>query len=112
MLFRSIIGWVFRDEFAENNKLILDKFLKSSDEAKKIMFESPESWEKIRSIMKAENEDTFIKLRDIYKEGIPKNFSKENIKDASELYGILGNIGGKALIGNSENLASGTFWSK
>ena len=107
-----IIGWVFRDEFAENNKLILDKFLKSSDEAKKIMFESFESWEKIRPIMKAENEDTFIKLRDIYKEGIPKNFSKENIKDVSELYRILGNIGGKALIGNSENLASGTFWSK
>ena len=107
-----IIGWVFRDEFADNNKLILDKFLKSSDEAKKIMFESPESWEKIRPIMKAENEDTFINLRDIYKEGIPKSFSKENIKDASALYAILGNIGGKALIGNSENLASGTFWSK
>ena len=107
-----IIGWVFRDEFAENNKLILDKFLKSSDEAKKIMFESSESWEKIRPIMKAENEDTFIKLRDIYKEGIPKNFSKESIEDASALYGILGDIGGKALIGNSENLASGTFWSK
>ena len=106
-----IIGWVFRDEFSENNKETLNKFLASSNETKKIMFESNESWEKIRPIMKAENEDTFIKLRDIYKEGIPKNFSKENIKDASELYKLLGSIGGKALIGNSENLTSGTFWS-
>ncbi|MDC3091195.1 transporter substrate-binding domain-containing protein [Rickettsiales bacterium] len=106
-----IIGWVFRDEFSEDHKKILNDFLESSNETKKIMLESNESWEKIRPIMKAENEDTFVMLREIYKEGIPKNFSKKNIKDASELYEILGNIGGKALIGNSENLASGTFWS-
>tara|TARA_B100000989_G_C19500582_1_gene454084 strand:- start:477 stop:1448 length:972 start_codon:yes stop_codon:yes gene_type:complete len=107
-----IIGWVFRDEYSKNNQKLMNNFLKASEEAKRIMFESDEIWEKIKPQMKAENDTTFINLRDIYREGIPQKFSEEEINGAAQLFETLGEIGGKELVGNSSKMANGTFWVK
>ena len=107
-----IIGWVFRDDFGIKNNEILERFLKTSNEAKKIMLDSDDIWEIIKPRMKAENNKTFIKLKEIYREGIPKKFSSKQVSEASLLYKKLGEIGGKELIGNSPELSSGTFWKK
>lgn len=107
-----IIGWVFRDEYSENNQELMNNFLKASEKAKKIMFDSDEVWEKIKPQMRAENDSTFINLRDIYREGIPQAFSEEEINGAAKLFETLGEIGGKELVGSSSKMASGTFWVK
>ncbi len=107
-----VIGWVFKDNWGEKNKKILKNFLKSSDEAKKMMLESDDIWVKIRPNMNAEDDLLFSNLRDIYREGIPrKEFTKNQIDGARKLYSILSKIGGKELVGSAKELSPGTFWS-
>ena len=106
-----VIGWVFREDWGNNNNLVLDNFLKASDEAKKIMLESDTIWEKIRPNMMAKDDLLFSNLREIYREGIPKKqFTKSQIEGAKKLYSILSKIGGKELVGNAKELSPGTFW--
>ena len=107
-----VIGWVFRDAWGEKNNIDLENFIKASEEAKKIMLDSDQIWEKIRPNMMAEDDLLFINLREIYREGIPKKkFTKSQIEGAKRLYSILSKIGGKELVGNAKELSPGTFWS-
>ncbi len=106
-----VIGWVFKDSWGKDNKDLLSDFIKASNEAKKVMNESDDVWSKVRPNMNADNDDLFINLRDIYREGIPKKeFSDSQLKGAEKLYSILSKIGGKELVGNAKELSPGTFW--
>ena len=49
---------------------LLNNFLTVSKEAKKMMLESDDIWDKVRPFMNAED-TIFVNLRDIYREGIP-----------------------------------------
>ena len=85
--------------------------LKLNLDPKKVMNESDDVWSKVRPNMNADNDDLFINLRDIYREGIPKKeFSDSQLKGAEKLYSILSKIGGKELVGNAKELSPGTFW--
>ena len=107
-----IIGWVFRDEYSLENRDTLINFLNASEEAKVMMSESNEVWEKIKPSMNAENEETFLNLKEAYREGIPQEFATKQIEGASKLFKTLSTIGGKELVGNSSEMADGTFWIK
>ena len=107
-----VIGWVFKDSWGEKNKQLLNAFLKASNEAKQMMNESDDIWKKVRPYMNADDDNLFSNLRDIYREGIPKDqFTSSQVKGAKKLYSILSNIGGKELVGNAKELSPGTFWS-
>jgi NitT/TauT family transport system substrate-binding protein len=108
-----VIGWVFKEEWASKNQDLLMKFLSTSKEAKKLMLESDEIWEKVRPNMNADDDDLFISLRDSYREGIPsKDFSNSQIESSKKLYSILSKMGGKKLVGKAKELSPGTFWIK
>ena len=107
-----VIGWVFRDEWAQENSVKLKRFIQASDEAKKLMMNSDDVWETIKPGMRVQNEDVFVNLRESYREGIPRNFGDNQVQSAAKLFSKLANIGGKALVGNSSSLAKGTFWLK
>lgn len=105
-----VIGWVFRDLWAEENSKKLNNFVKASNEAKELMLNSDEIWDKVKPSMNVENEKTFVNLREIYRQGIPDKLNSFNIESASKLFGILSLIGGEELVGNSKTLSKGTFW--
>jgi NitT/TauT family transport system substrate-binding protein len=105
-----VIGWVFRDEWAIDNSSKLKRFIQASEEAKELMMNSDEVWESIKPSMRVKNEDVFISLREIYREGIPRGFGQNQVNSAAKLFNKLSIIGGKALVGNSTSLAKGTFW--
>ncbi len=106
-----VIGWVFRDEWGMNNQTKLNNFLEASKEAKRIMLESDEIWEKIRPNMNVAEDSIFVKLREIYREGIPtEDFTTAQLEGSKKLYSILSKIGGKELVGKAEKLSPGTFW--
>jgi len=108
-----VIGWVFKDSWAGENKKLLNDFLSVSNKSKKLMLESDDIWKKIRPNMNAGNEKLFFSLREAYREGIPKsNFSDDQISGSTKLYSILSKIGGKELVGKADVLSPGTFWSK
>ena len=106
-----VIGWVFKEKWGGKSADILKSFLKSSDEAKKLMLESDDVWKDVRPFMNAKNDKLFVNLRDIYREGIPRGkFSETQLEGSKKLYSILSKIGGKDLVGKATELSPGTFW--
>ena len=106
-----VIGWVFKEKWVDESEEIFKNFLKASDEAKRLMLESDDIWEKVRPYMNASDDKLFKNLKDIYREGIPTGkFTDNQLEGSKKLYSILSKIGGKELVGKATELSPGTFW--
>ena len=105
-----LVGWVFRERWAKDNAAAIAGFLRASDAAKALMLESDAVWEELRPLMRAENEETFIALRDGFRAGIPRTSADEAERVATRVFDILAAEGGEALVGKARALAPGTFW--
>lgn len=106
----SMIGWAFRRDVAIKNKNLYNSFIKASHEAKDILLSDDSEWNRIRSMMKAKDDMTFEALKDGYKKGVIKEFTKKNIKDSAKIFKILLIEGGRKLVGSSNYLQTKTFW--
>ena len=106
-----LIGWVFSEKWAELNPEIIDGFLRSTSAAKEILAVSDREWERLRLLIRADNDEIFYALRDSYRAGIPGSFNDEDIAAASQLFDTLAKYGGRKLTGGNTRLAPGTFWS-
>ncbi len=106
-----LIGWVFREDWANANLAAVKGFLSASYEAKSILSKSDAQWELLRPKMRAENDAVFKTLRDRFRAGIPTCSDPETVAAVSGTFKILAETGGERLIGKSKNLSSGTFWS-
>ena len=107
-----LIGYVFSQKWAKNNAEAIQGFIAASNEAREILKNNDEEWERIKNITGAQNTETLIALRDGFRKGIPQeNFL--SYKNAIETaFKILAEIGGKALVGNNNQLSEGVIWSK
>ena len=66
-----LIGWVFREDWANQNRETMERFLAASQEAKGILAKSDAEWERLKPLMHAEDNATFVALRTGYRNGIP-----------------------------------------
>ena len=107
-----LIGYVFSQKWAKNNAEAIQGFIAASNEAREILKNNDEEWERIKNITGAQNTETLIALRDGFRKGIPQeNFL--SYKNAIETaFKILAEIGGKDLVGNNNQLSDGVIWSK
>ena len=105
-----LVGWVFRERWAKDNAAAIAGFLRASDAAKALMLESDAVWDELRPLMRAENEETFVALRDGFRAGIPRTTADEAERVATRVFDILAAEGGEALVGKASALAPGTFW--
>jgi len=106
----ALIGWTFDENLAETKPGAMEAFLASSYEAKKLLLESDEEWERIRPLTKAQDDETLIALRDAYRAGIPRSFGESEQSTAAEIFKVLAEEGGEKLVGGSTELNPGTFW--
>ena len=106
-----LIGWTFREEFAQKNTNLINNFLQSSSEAKKLLSTDDNQWLKIKKLMKVKDNTTFEALKKGYIAGIPKSFNENEIESAKKLFQILQKEGGKQLVGKNKVLEEGTFWN-
>ena len=105
-----LVGWVFREEWANQNVAAIEGFLRASDAAKALMLESDAAWEELRPLMRAENEETFVALREGFRAGIPRTGVEDAERVATRVFDILAAEGGEALVGKARAIAPGTFW--
>ena len=103
------LGYVFREEFANENADLIEAFADASRAAKGLL-QTDEEWERIRELTKAEDEATLEALKLRFQEGIPLSWGEVERADAEKLYGILAKLGGEELVGSSPTLVPGTFW--
>jgi NitT/TauT family transport system substrate-binding protein len=105
-----LIGWVFRESWADKHRQEMAAFLRASRAASKIMADSDSEWERLRPLTNAENDKTLIHLRDAYREGIASCFGKPELEAVKQVFEILAREGGEALVGKQTHLSEGTFW--
>ena len=106
-----LLGWVFRDDWAGQNREALERFLAASLEAKGIMARSDAEWERLKPLMRAEDNTTFAALRAGYRSGMASCDSGDGAATAATLFKVLAETGGDKLVGKSRSLSEGTFWN-
>ena len=103
------LGYVFREDFANENADLIEAFADASRAAKALL-QTDEEWERIRGLTKAKDDATLEVLKTRFQEGIPLSWGEVERADAARLYGVLAKLGGEDLVGPSVELAAGTFW--
>jgi len=107
-----LVGWVFREGWAESNRAAVEGFLRAAREAERVMRESDAVWEELRPLTRAEDDATLIALRDGFRAGIAGAPGPQAEATAKQVFAILAEEGGTALIGNARSLPAGTFWTR
>jgi NitT/TauT family transport system substrate-binding protein len=107
----SFVGWTFDTQFANNNKEIINAFLKASKESKEILKNSDEEWIRIKKQMNVKNDKEFESLKNGYKKGIIEEFDENSINDLQKVFKILLKEGGEKFVGDSVFLDNRIFWN-
>ncbi len=105
------LGYVFRENWANQHKETLLKFLQATREAKTLLCESDDAWRNIQHLTKAGDSKTEKMLRNRYCEGRIKSWGEQGVKAAEEVFSLLHQFGGEKLVGKSTQLSPGTFWT-
>jgi NitT/TauT family transport system substrate-binding protein len=105
-----LIGWVFREDWAEKNREAMQGFLAASFDAKALLAKSDAEWLRLKPRMRAESDPIFLALRRGYREGIPTCSDPDTMASVAETFKVLADVGGKQLVGDSTTLTPGTFW--
>jgi len=105
-----LIGWVFHESWAKDNPEIAKGFLQASRDAAALLLESDQEWERLKPVMKTDDDAIFKALRDAYRQGVPSCFGAEEVTASAKTFTIMAQLGGKKLAGQSDQLTAGTFW--
>lgn len=105
-----LVGWVFRESWAEANRAAITGFLRASAAAKQLMLESDAVWVDLRPMMRVDDDATYHALREGFRAGIPRVSGPESEATARQVFELLAAEGGTALVGTAKTIAPGTFW--
>ncbi len=105
-----LVGYVFRQAFAERSADTVMGFLAAIARANAYLAEDDEAWEKIRPLMKAANDEEFEALKAGYRTGIPHANGAGDIGGAEKLFQIMKELGGEKLLGRAESFDRKLFW--
>ena len=107
----SFVGWTFDTKFANENKDLINAFLKASKESKEILKNSDEEWNRIKEQMSVKNDKEFEALKNGYKKGIIEEFDENSIGDLQKVFKILLKEGGDKFVEDSTSLDNSIFWN-
>lgn len=104
------LGYVMAEGWARAHAEAVAAFFQATVNAKDLLRTSDAEWERLRPLMRAENEATFAALREGYRAGIPTRWGPAEKAAAADLLAIVAQLGGADLVGRNGQLAEGTFW--
>ena len=108
----SFVGWIFNKDFAFENKDLINSFLNASLESKELLNSDDKQWEKIRYLVKEEDEKIFEALKNEYKNGKINKFSQNDIFELKKVYEILALEAGANYISKDVPFDEEIFWLK
>jgi NitT/TauT family transport system substrate-binding protein len=100
----SLTGYVFPESFVAAHKDIIDRFLTVVRQANDILLSSDQEWDALRPLMRAEDDATFLALRDRTRQGLPRRSVDAEETDARGLFKALADIAGPGLVGPASEL--------
>ncbi len=105
------LGYVFKQSWADQNKVVLTRFLSAARAAKDKLCDSDQAWEKVAPLTNENNPATLRQLRSRYCEGRVTQWGNAEQKAAEKIYQVLALSSDTKLIGKSTPFQAGTFWS-
>lgn len=106
-----LLGWVFSEGFAVAQADVIRAYLDASFQTKQALLTDDALWDKVRPVMKAQDDAEFVALRDAYRAGIVTRYGDADIQAATQVYALLARYGGADLTGDMAGLPEGTFWA-
>lgn len=107
-----LLGWVFRESVAAEKGKGIEGFLDASFEAKKLLLTRDSVWDDLREVMGVgDDKNLFTTLREDYRKGILTEYTDATVEAAAASFEIMAEYGGPELVGDSPEMAEGTFWS-
>jgi NitT/TauT family transport system substrate-binding protein len=107
----AMVGYVFNGKWAARNRSALERFFVATRQAKDILAQSPQEWQRLAPRIAANGEGALDVYRQRYIEGLPRRPLGAEIADARTLYKVLADIGGADLVGEARELDPGTFYT-
>jgi NitT/TauT family transport system substrate-binding protein len=104
------LGYVFFEDWAQQNRATLERFLAAARKAKDLLRQSSSEWELIRPRLNSADESTLAVYRERYAQGIPRRPIAVEEADARKIYAVLAKLGGPELVGSAAELSPGTFY--
>lgn len=105
------LGYVFKQNWADQHKSALQQFLTASQTAKQTLCNADQAWQKVVKLTETDDPKTQQQLRMHYCQGIVKQWGAAQQKAAEGIYQILHQQDDNKLTGKSAQLQPGTFWS-
>jgi NitT/TauT family transport system substrate-binding protein len=106
----SMVGFVFREDWANANRPAIDGFLAAVDDAQRLLATSEAEWTDVRPLMDADSDALFARLRDRFLAGVPRADAAEQARGAARLIAVLHETGGSQATGGIDALPPGVFW--
>jgi NitT/TauT family transport system substrate-binding protein len=107
----AMVGYVFNANWAQRNHSLLDRFFAAARQAKEILAQSPDEWQRLAPRISPSGTSGLDVYRQRYLEGIPRRPLGAEVADARTLYDVLAKIGGADLVGAARELDPGTFYT-
>ena len=105
------LGYVFDDQWADNNRAVIEAFLAASRTAKERLCNAQQAWDAILPLTRSDDPAVRKMLRQGYCEGRIRQWGEAEKRAAMNIYQIMRQVGGDALTGAATELAPGTFWN-
>jgi NitT/TauT family transport system substrate-binding protein len=106
----SMVGFVFRQEWADANRPAIDGFLAAVDDAEHLLSESDVEWNAVRPLMDAADDALFARLRARFSAGMDRADAQEQSRGAARLLSVLHDTGGAQATGGIDALPPDVFW--
>lgn len=106
----SMVGFVFRQDWADANRPVIDGFLAAVDDAEHLLASSVAEWDAVRPMMDAGDDALFVRLRDRFQSGMVRANAEEQLRGATRLFAVLHETGGAQATGGIDTLPPDVFW--
>ena len=103
-----LLGYVFSEKWSQAHNNAALKLAAASQEAKRLLAQSDEEWQRLRPLMNVKNDTEFEALKISFRAGIPKSKAIDQAA-AEKLFTLLAQYGGNELVGDNPALSPGTF---
>jgi NitT/TauT family transport system substrate-binding protein len=104
-----LVGYTLSEGWARDHAEAAAAFFRVCRRAEEILLQSDEEWRRIAPLTGAAGDAELVRLRDAFRDGIPRGEDKAIEAAAAKLYDLFAEIGGEALVGPSRTLPQGTF---
>jgi NitT/TauT family transport system substrate-binding protein len=96
----SLVGFIWREETEAKKSAEIAAFLSAVTQANAVLATSDAAWDRIRHLVKPENDAEFAAIKAYYRAGIPAPWTGAETKSAEKLTQVLVGVGGSQLLGS------------